>query len=125
MWLDRVGGASNVDVGVIVGPLNNIVFGVVYSIGGCGLLCRVWLLVINMGRPLVGVSNITVCPAHPRLDHLLGDIQAATGVPVQSQVIFSSQCDTYLSVHHKVTEADFNIFMNRSGGSQVTSDHTH
>ena len=53
------------------------------------------------------------------MDHLLGDIEAATGVPVESQLIFSSQSDIYLSIYNKLTEADFNIFMNRSGGSQV------
>ena len=55
----------------------------------------------------------------PRPEDLMNDIELAAGTPVEHQVIFSSQSDIYVSKNSSTSQNDFNLFMNRAGGSQV------
>ena len=55
----------------------------------------------------------------PRPEDLMNDIELAAGTPVEHQVIFSSQSDIYVSKNSNTSQNDFNLFMNRAGGSQV------
>ena len=55
-----------------------------------------------------------------RPDHLQGDIDLAAGTPPDSQIIFCSQSDLFIGNNSTLSENDFNVFMNRAGGSQVT-----
>ena len=50
---------------------------------------------------------------------MFGDIQAATGVPIESQILFSAQTELYVAANSILTQEEFNVFMNRAGGSQV------
>ena len=52
-------------------------------------------------------------------DDLMNGIELAAGTPVEHQVMFSSQSDIYISKNSNTSQADFNLFMNRAGGSQV------
>ena len=54
-----------------------------------------------------------------RPEDLMNDMELAAGTPVEHQVIFSSQSDIYISKNSNTSQADFNLFMNRAGGSQV------
>ncbi|XP_003387126.1 PREDICTED: inhibitor of nuclear factor kappa-B kinase subunit beta-like [Amphimedon queenslandica] len=51
-------------------------------------------------------------------EDLMNDIELAAGTPVEHQVIFSSQSDIYISKNSNTSQNDFNLFMNRAGGSQ-------
>ena len=55
----------------------------------------------------------------------MNDIELAAGTPVEHQVIFSSQSDIYISKNSNTSQADFNLFMNRAGGSQVDTCTIH
>ena len=55
-----------------------------------------------------------------RLGDLLQHIQDATSVPAEHQIIFSAHSNIHLSYNSRISEGDFNIFMNRSGGFQVS-----
>ena len=50
-------------------------------------------------------------------------MELAAGTPVEHQVIFSSQSD--ISKNSNTSQADFNFFMNRAGGSQVYTYTIH
>ena len=54
-----------------------------------------------------------------RPEDLMNDMELAAGTSVEHQVIFSSQSDIYISKNSNTSQADFNLFMNRAGGSQV------
>ena len=60
-----------------------------------------------------------------RPEDLMNDIELAAGTPVEHQVIFSSQSDIYISKNSNTSQADFNLFMNRAGGSQVFTYTIH
>ena len=60
-----------------------------------------------------------------RPEDLMNDVELAAGTPVEHQVIFSSQSDIYISKNSNTSQADFNFFMNRAGGSQVYTCTVH
>ena len=58
-----------------------------------------------------------------RPEDLMNDIELAAGTPFEHQVIFASQSD--ISKNSNTSQADFNFFMNRAGGSQVDTCTVH
>ena len=56
--------------------------------------------------------SLSLSLSSSRPEDLINDIELAAGTPVEHQAIFSSQ-------------ADFNLFMNRAGGSQVYTCTVH
>ena len=85
----------------------------------CAVLC-----VLHVKQYFKISLSIFLSLSSSRPKDLMNDIELAAGTPVEHQVIFS-QSDIYISKNSNTSQADFNLFMNRAGGSLVYTCTIH
>jgi hypothetical protein len=52
------------------------------------------------------------------MEDLCERIMSTFNVPMEDQIVFSAQSDLHISKYSQLTQNDFNLFLNRAGGSQ-------
>jgi hypothetical protein len=53
-----------------------------------------------------------------KMEDLCERIMSTFNVPMEDQIVFSAQSDLHISKYSQLTQNDFNLFLNRAGGSQ-------
>ena len=61
--------------------------------------------------------SLTLTLTH-RAEQLVSEIHGQSGVPAESQVVFSTTSDLYLSPHTSMTPQQFSDFVEKAGGPQ-------
>ena len=89
----------------------------------CKILHCAALCVLHVKQYFTISLFIFLSLSSSRPEDLMNDIELVAGTSVEHQVIFSSQSD--ISKYSNTSQADFNFFMNRAGGSQVYTCTVH